>query len=90
MSGAVFNGIIYLAKGKDLMKVVGVSMTASKLAHMVTPIIMGTLMDNHPNLDHGYYWVTRYSSLMAVLGLATSVLIYIQDQNGDKVLSISV
>ena len=88
MAGTVWNGLIYLVKGKNVGTVVGVASAVLNFGLMVSPIIMGFLKDQYPLLDGGYYWVTRYSTLMAALGLATAIWIIKSDLG--RVLSDSV
>ena len=88
MAGTVWNGLIYLVKGKNVGTVVGVASAVLNFGLMVSPIIMGFLKDQYPLLDSGYYWVTRYSTLMAALGLATAIWIIKSDLG--RVLSDSV
>jgi len=51
---------------------------------------MGKLKDSFPDLDHGYYWVTRFAVILALLSLVTSVVIFIWDQRSDRILSMNV
>jgi hypothetical protein len=51
---------------------------------------MGKLKDAFPDLDHGYYWVTRFAVILALLSLVTSVVIFIWDQRSDRILSMNV
>jgi hypothetical protein len=51
---------------------------------------MGKLKDSFPDLDHGYYWVTRFAVILALLSLVTSVIIFIWDQRSDRILSMNV
>lgn len=90
MAGTVWNGIIYLVKGKNVGTAIGVTSGALNFGLVITPLIMGLLKDAFPEEDAGYLWVTRYSLLMACVGLGTSIWIYRADQAKHQILSDNV
>ena len=75
MAGTVWNGLIYIVKGKNVGTVIGVTSAVLNFGLVVSPLIMGFLKDRYPLLDGGYFWVSRYSTLMAGLGLFTAISI---------------
>ena len=40
---------------------------------------MGLIKDSSPDLDYGYYWVTRLSCVNASLGLGFCIWLYVYD-----------
>jgi MFS family permease len=58
---------------------IGIFSAAINAGQFVTPLIMGSLKDHFPELDHGYYWVTRFAVMLAMASLATSIVIFIWD-----------
>jgi hypothetical protein len=76
MAGTVWVGVIYLVKGKNVGTIIGITSSATSSASFASPLIMGLLKDNYPEVDHGYYWVTRYSSIMAFLSFIVSIVVY--------------
>ena len=90
MAGTVWNGIIYLVRGRNVGTAIGFTSGILNFGLVITPLVMGMLKDTFPHADGGYYWVTRYSLLMASLGLIVSLWIYKTDLSGLKLLSDSV
>ena len=73
MAGTVWNGVIYLVRGKQVGTAMGLGASACNLGLFAMPLLMGQLKDNFPQHDQGYFWVTRLSTLMASISWAVSI-----------------
>jgi nitrate/nitrite transporter NarK len=91
MAGTVWNSIIYLIAQSSIGRVMGLMAAANNVGLIVTPIIFGELKDYAPHLDQGYYYVTRLSTTIAIVGLLLACVIFGHDLwLNDSVLQMSV
>lgn len=77
-NGSAFNALLYLIQGNNIGSVCGVSSGLQNAGLFVTYTVLGSFKDNHSK-DDGFYWVTRFSFILAVLGCLFALLIYIMD-----------
>lgn len=77
VSGTVSNSLYYLMQGHRMGRGIGITSGVINLCFFCNPIIMELLRDGSPDKDSGYFWVTRFSLSLAILGLFFSVWVYI-------------
>lgn len=68
----------------------GITSCFINIGLMITPILMGNIKDNTPELDNGYYYITRLSLIIAILSFFVSVFIYVHDVKTTKILMMNV
>lgn len=91
MAGSSANSIVYLTPRKFTGMALGLMAFSINVGLIATPLLMGQLKDHASDLELGYYWVTRLSTLLSIVGLAISVVIHYHDIHLNRgILSMSV
>ena len=86
-AGTCWNSLIYLVKGQRIGTVMGISSGVLNVGCMVTPIVMGYLIDQ----KGGFYSTICCLSLsLAVCALVVASIVHFIDLNTTKVLKMNV
>lgn len=86
-AGTAWNSLIYLVKGQRIGTVMGIASGVLNVGCMVTPIVMGYLIDQ----NGGQYTTICWLSLsLAVCGLLVASIVHFIDRTSTKVLQMNV
>ena len=78
-AGSAWNAIVYLVEKNKVGTALGICSSIMNLGIAIVPPMMGLIKDSSPDLDYGYYWVTRLSCVYASLGLGFCIWLYVYD-----------
>lgn len=74
-----------VVQGKSLGTAFGLSFSVSNLGLVIGPLVVGYIQENTEK-DHGYYWVSVFLAILALIGFISGVIVYVLDANGPGVI----
>jgi hypothetical protein len=90
-AGSVWTAIIYVVDTPVIGVATGIVSIGVSLGICITQLLMGVLMDDSDSESTKYFNVCRLSTLLAIIGLVSSLVIYYQDKYfNNGVLSMNV
>jgi len=90
-AGTSWNALCYLVRQNQIGMTLGIASSLFNIFGAIFPPLMGKLQDETRSLDYGFYWVTRLSAFISLLGLLLCCTLYISEERKEqKNLSLSV
>ena len=84
-NGSTFNALLYFIQGNNVGSICGISSGLQNAGLFITYTVLGFFKDNHSK-DGGFYWVTRFSFVLALIGCVFAFTVYIMDLREQQIL----
>ena len=78
-AGTAWNALCYIVREDQIGLALGIASSLLNIGCTLIPPLMGKLQDHTMELDQGYYWVTRLSSLTSLIAVALCIALHFYD-----------